>query len=126
MLERILDLMEEKGVNAKTLTSAIGMGHSTVTNWKAGQAKPSYGALVKIANYFGVSVEYLQGKTDERNPITDENKKSASEKLGDAIKQLFIESGRIAQGDELTDEHYEYATSLIRAAVAFEKRSNGK
>ena len=123
MIERILALLEERGVTAYKLTSDLGLALSTVTQWKKGKAKPSYGALVKIADYFNVSVEYLQGTTDDPAPSLN-TKKTAAEKLGGEIMQMFIEAGRLAPGEELTDELKEYATNLIRAAVAMEKNTN--
>ena len=68
MLERILDLMERKGVKPATLLKEAGLNSSSIQDWKKGKAKPSYGALVKIAEYFNVSVEYLEGKTDDTAP----------------------------------------------------------
>jgi transcriptional regulator with XRE-family HTH domain len=65
MVERILALIKEKGITANKLTADLGLSVSAVTDWKNGKAKPSYGALVKIASYFGVTTEYLEGKTDE-------------------------------------------------------------
>jgi len=116
--------MDENGVNASKLTSDIGINHSSITGWKKGHAKPSYGALVRIANYFNVSVEYLEGKTDDRTPIPFETKNNAAEKFGDAIKRLFIESGKMPEGGEMTDEFYEYAKNLIRAAVSIDTFRN--
>lgn len=45
----------------------LGIGRSTVNNWRyGGDIKSS--TLQKIADYFGVSVDYLLGKTDVKNP----------------------------------------------------------
>ena len=123
MVERILDLLKERGISALKLTTDLGLSNSAVTDWKKGKAKPSYGALVKIAEYFGVSVEYLQGKTDDPVPAEVEAKKTAAEKLGDEIMQMFIDAGKLKPGEPLTDELKDYATNLIRAAVVMEKRT---
>ncbi|MBE6904330.1 MAG: helix-turn-helix transcriptional regulator [Ruminococcaceae bacterium] len=69
MVQRILELMNEKKVNAKTLTTDIGLSSSAITEWKKGKAKPSVEALEKIANYFDVSVDYLLRITDIKKPL---------------------------------------------------------
>ncbi len=58
-IEKILYLMEVNGVNAKKLTADLGMAVSSVTDWKKGKAKPSVEAIVKIAQYFKVTTDYL-------------------------------------------------------------------
>ena len=87
LIERILDLMKKNGIKAAKLTADLGMGKSSVTDWKNKKAKPSYGALVKIAEYFNVSVDYLQGKTDD--PNSDESIKSKIELPPDFMYSFY-------------------------------------
>ena len=210
MIERILDLMEKNGVKANKLTSDLGMGMSSITDWKKGKANPSYGALVKIAEYFNVSVEYLEGKTNDTashdklidiyfrgigvwssneflsdteranakrhfaellfrykdcmnvycnakinsqntslskqveslavwismlpeyiagteqvdSSLNSKLKKTAAEKFSDDLKQIFIDTGDIKPGEEMSDGLKEYVTGLVRFAVAKAKRSD--
>jgi len=60
--------MYERKITAARLTSEVGLSASAVTDWKKGKAKPSYGSVVKIANYFGVAPEYIMGETDDPYP----------------------------------------------------------
>ncbi len=62
--ERILELMEKNNVSAYKLSKATGISQGNIGNWRNGRSGPSYGAIVKIASFFNVSPEYLQGKTD--------------------------------------------------------------
>lgn len=65
MINRILDLMEKRKINAKQLTAELELSNSAITDWKKGKAKPSTDAVVKIAAYFDVSTDYiLMGKPD--------------------------------------------------------------
>jgi len=59
VVERILSLMKDNEVNGLKLTSDLGLSSSAVTEWKKGKMKPSADAIIKIANYFGVSIDYL-------------------------------------------------------------------
>ena len=67
-LERIQFLIENHDITAAKLLRDTKLNHSSINSWKKGIAKPSYGALVKIADYFNVSVEYLACKTDDPRP----------------------------------------------------------
>ena len=69
MVERILRLMDENEVKASKLTKDTGLAHSVITKWKQGEQKPSTEAIIKLADYFEVSTDYLLGRTDTKNPI---------------------------------------------------------
>ena len=52
-------LMEEKGVNASQVCKHTGIAKSTISDWKAGRSTPKVDKMLKLANYFGVSIETL-------------------------------------------------------------------
>lgn len=58
MLDRILALLKENGITAKKLTSDLEISNSSVSDWKKG-SKPSCDVVVKLAQYFGVSTDYI-------------------------------------------------------------------
>ena len=61
---------------AKMLTfqKATGISKSTFSDWKSGRSKPKQEKLQKIADYFGVSVDYLMtGKNSSNIKVVDEN-----------------------------------------------------
>ena len=62
-----LDLCNKKNVKPNNVTKAIGLSTATATHWKNGVI-PNDITLKKLADYFGVSVEYLKGETDEKVP----------------------------------------------------------
>jgi repressor LexA len=64
----ILALMKEKNVSAFQLTKEIGLTNGLISQWKSKKQKPSVANLQKIGDYFGVSVDYLLGKTDPTTP----------------------------------------------------------
>ena len=59
MIERILQLIKDRGITAYKMTTDIGISKSKVTEWKKGIHKPSTEAIIKIADYFGVTCDYL-------------------------------------------------------------------
>ena len=71
MVERILKLMSLQKLPASKLTAELGLESTTVSAWKSGKAKPRTEHIVKLANYFGVTTDYLFGLTD--NPVPPDN-----------------------------------------------------
>ena len=57
--DRVFHLMQERGVRASDIVKQTGIKQSTITEWKMGRSSPSVNALVMLADYFGVTVDYL-------------------------------------------------------------------
>lgn len=69
MYDIFAELLKEKGVTPYQVYKATGVAQSSLSDWKNGKSKPKYEKMVKIADYFGVSVDHLMGLTEyESNP----------------------------------------------------------
>ena len=66
ILERIYGLMAERRMNAKYVSETLHLSNSSFTDWKKGKGSPSLDIIVKFADYFHVSMEYLM--TGEERP----------------------------------------------------------
>ena len=101
--DRFQALCAEKGVSVYRACMDIGLNRSAVAKWKAG-GKPNGTTAGKLADYFGVSTDYLLGQTSQRPPVhagpTDEEIKFA----------LFGGSGDIT--DAMYDEVKKFAAFL--------------
>lgn len=67
--ERFIQLRKELGLTQEQLAEKLGMGYTrtAISAWEVGRNEPSNIDTVKIADFFGVSTDYLLGKTDIRN-----------------------------------------------------------
>lgn len=66
MFEEIFnDLLSEYGLNRKQFAEKSGIPYSTVMGWTRLKRLPDYVALIKIADFFDCSVDYLTGRQDE-------------------------------------------------------------
>lgn len=61
----------ESGTKPNPVAKAIGLSTAICTRWKNGTV-PNADILLKISDYFDVSVDYLLGKTDKKNKATPE------------------------------------------------------
>ncbi len=62
--ERLKELMKEQGLNQVNLASKVGVKQNTISAWLLKRKEPSIYSLWLVADYFGVSVDYLIGRED--------------------------------------------------------------
>ena len=84
MYEIFKQLLEERHVTAYQVSKATGISTGSLSDWKNGRSSPKTEKLKKIADYFGVSVDYLMGNED-----TDTKKAPASKR--DEREEEFVE-----------------------------------
>lgn len=64
--ERLVSLRKERKETQVQLADAIGITSRQLQTLEAGQSLPQFETLCAIADHFGVSLDYLAGRTDER------------------------------------------------------------
>ena len=62
VLHKIIQLLKENNKKQMDLTDYLGISKNAFTNWKIGDNSSYMKHLPKIAEFFGVSVDYLLGK----------------------------------------------------------------
>lgn len=68
-INRMKSLREEKGLNMKEAAAALQLPYTTYRNYEQGLREPNSETLVQIANFYGVSVDYLIGRSANRNAV---------------------------------------------------------
>ena len=73
--ERIKQLRKEKGLTQSQLADELGVTDKAVSKWEVGEANPDISLLVKLAEVFNVTVDYLlTGKVEESLSLDDMDK----------------------------------------------------
>lgn len=70
MYEIFEELMTKRNLKFAQIARETGVTYSTFTDWKSGRCKPGPEKLQKIAEYFGVTVEYLLGNKSSPLQVT--------------------------------------------------------
>lgn len=70
--EKIKELTKEKGISVRELEKRLGYSNGYFSKWKT--VSPNSDGLAKVADYFGVSVDFLLGR--ENNPTETELRKA--------------------------------------------------
>lgn len=70
---RLKDLRTSKNLTMESLAKDLDTTRATISNFENEQRKPSLDMIIKIADYFQVSIDYLVGRTDD--PVFHRTKK---------------------------------------------------
>ena len=72
--KRMRDLREDRDMLQGALAQALDLSQSAISNYECGR-EPPLDVIFKYADYFGVSVQYLLGLTNEPRVITPSEEK---------------------------------------------------
>lgn len=71
-MNRLKELRQEKKLSQKELAKKIGVHYRTLQNWENGESQIKPGKAQPLADFFGVSVGYLLGYTNNPKLYSDE------------------------------------------------------
>lgn len=63
-MNRIRNLREDRDLRQIDVAEATGIDQKTLSNYETGKTNPDSFALVKLADFFGVTIDYLIGRTE--------------------------------------------------------------
>ena len=64
---RLKELRNKKGISQLRLATELNTTQNTISRYETGEREPGIEELIKIADFFHVSVDYLIGRTDNPN-----------------------------------------------------------
>ena len=92
MYEIFEQLLQKYGVTSYKVSKDTGVTQTSLSNWKSGRSTPNAKTLQKIADYFGVSIEYLMtGKEDsekKETTLTTKDERDIAKDLENIINKL--------------------------------------
>jgi transcriptional regulator with XRE-family HTH domain len=89
--ERLRKLRRAKGLSQARLADAIGMTATTISRVEKGEQVPSAKVVVGLAEFFGVSSDYLLGLISEKQSIPPEVKGFFERRLGKGFESTYKE-----------------------------------
>ena len=66
--ERMKDLREDKDLSQQQLAKLLGLSDVTIQSYEYGKSEPKVTTLIKMAELYGTSIDYIAGLTDEKRP----------------------------------------------------------
>lgn len=96
-------LLQNNGISTYKVSKETGISQSVLSAWKTGISTPKQDKLQKIADFFGVTVDYLTGREadgDNRISLSDQElKRLQALKVNDKLRILFDETQKLDPSD---------------------------
>lgn len=70
-MNRIRDLREDMDLRQIDVARATGIDQKTLSNYETGKTNPDSDAIIKLADFFGVSADFLLGRTAKNKPTAE-------------------------------------------------------
>lgn len=129
MYEVFEQLLQKHGISSYKVAKEAGVTQTALSNWKSGRNTPSATTLQKIADYFGVTIDYLitgKEKNDENNNISNLTKRDEKE-IKDILSNtelLLQQEGLMFDGDPASPEAVDSILSAMRIGMEMAKKKN--
>ena len=126
MYEIFAKLLEEKGLKAADVTRATGIKSPVFSEWKKGKSRPNTEKMIKIANFLGVSIEYLLTGNESKsntNNLTNRDKKQIEAILSDT-EALLKQDGLMFDGNPASPEAIDSILSAMKIGMEMAKQKN--
>ena len=105
MYEIFEQLLQKYGVTPYKVSKATGISQSSLSDWKMGKITPKTSTLQKIADYFGVSLDYLttgkEASEEKKNPFSD-------------LKGIYLSYAKEAQDSGIDPDDIKLALETIK------------
>ena len=119
MKEQLKELRKKKDLTQEEISSIIGLKLSTYQKYERDVISPPYETLIKLADFYGVTTDYLLGRETKSDPYLDLNLKKTDEDemlkkymslpenvramLLKVMKELVGENGNDSDPEQMTD-----------------------
>jgi transcriptional regulator with XRE-family HTH domain len=126
MYEIFEQLLKKYCVTPYRIHKETGVPQSTLSDWKNGKGTPKIDKLKKIADYFGVTVDYLIGGNEQKESapaLTEKDERDISKKMEETLAQLEGQQlGLMFDGEPLDEETKELLAISLKSSLELAKK----
>lgn len=128
MYEVFEQLLQKHGVTSYKVAKEAGVTQTALSNWKSGRSTPTTKTLQKIADYFGVTIDYLMTGKDEsekkETTLTRRDERDIEKILDQTREQLLSQEGLMFDGQPATPEAIDSILSAMQVGMELAKKKN--
>lgn len=89
-MNKIAEMRKQAGLTQSKLSAAIGVSRSTLAMYETNKSEPDFKTISKLADFFGVSVDYLLGRA-EKSPAAQDTQPSHVDEFVRDFGDLFAD-----------------------------------
>lgn len=94
--EILKELLEQQDITQRSLAKALDMSPSALSNYIQGNREPDYSTLIRIADFFHVSTDFLLNHTYKASHVHEEEALlHIFRSLTEEQKEFYLEQGKI-------------------------------
>lgn len=106
---RFKELREKKKLTQEELGKILNVSRSSIALWESGRRTPGFDTAQKLADFFAVSLDYLLGRTDNPEGLTDEEEQKHIE-----LDEVLSHKKILFYGEPLSLEEKEAVVNVLK------------
>ncbi|RDY27839.1 XRE family transcriptional regulator [Romboutsia weinsteinii] len=122
LANRLKSIRKEKKLTLEQVAKDLNTTNVTISRYENGVREPKGDILKELALYYGVSLDYLAGLSDDRTSLS----KSSQSEVRDAIEEmkhsLKTSEGLMFDGEPITEDALEDLLSALEIGLAMAKK----
>jgi len=115
-----------RGLSMKEVAAQMDMPYTTYVNYEKGAREPGSETLIRFADFYGVTIDYLIGRESapEADSLTDRDRRDIARDLEAMMLQLDGTGDLMFDGDPISDEARESIRSALQLGLEIAKVKN--
>lgn len=122
--ERVQRLAKNQGLSVRELGNKLNIGPTTLYKWK--KQTPKSDILIKVADFFGVSTDYLLGRSDDKYDLSPQEKIDIGIEAEKMMKGLNDEGSINFYGEPMSEEDKEATLSALNLLMTINRKKAKK
>lgn len=122
--ERVQRLAKNQGLSVRELGNKLNIGPTTLYKWK--KQTPKSDILIKVADFFGVSTDYLLGRSDDKYDLSPQEKIDIGVEAEKMMKGLNDEGSINFYGEPMSEEDKEATLSALNLLMTINRKKAKK
>lgn len=112
---RIAGLRDERKLTQEELANKVGITRAALSHYENNRREPDYETIRNIADFFGVSIDYLMGRSDVTGSQLEKDVRDFMNDLELSDEAIMEKFNLSVDGNRLTPEETRRFIAFIRA-----------
>ncbi|SCW52031.1 DNA-binding transcriptional regulator, XRE-family HTH domain [Paenibacillus tianmuensis] len=113
--DKIALLREKQALTQEELSSKINISRASLSHYEKNRREPDYETVVKIADFFKVSIDYLLGRTEDPRVVLEPEVRAFVDSLELSDEKIIDRFSLTVDGMKLTFDEAKRFIAFVRA-----------
>ncbi|MCZ8519300.1 MULTISPECIES: helix-turn-helix domain-containing protein [Paenibacillus] len=113
--DKIALLREKQALTQEDLSRKLDISRASLSHYEKNRREPDYETIVKIADYFKISIDYLMGRTEDPHSVLDPEVRDFVDSLELSDEKIMGTFSLTIDGKKLTVQEAKRFIAFVRA-----------